>query len=452
MIKIRLRFLAVLVMTLAFLAPFSGAALAATLDDLLQADRVRIKAWMVPGENLVAYQQISLNIEIATDNRFGGGTRIGAFEVPGAIVLQREKFAVNSIRHEGGKTWTVQQWAIEIYPQRAGRFEIPPIPLQLSIAAEGQTSINGSVSTQPLSFYTSIPDAMQAGPAWIATSSFTIEENYNQPLEGLKPGDALVRTIHMSADNVPAMMLPTIKASQAPGMAAYQDPAQVIDRVNRGYFLAERIETITYLFEKAGQYRIPAETHHWWNLETGQAETASLPAQMLVIAGAGFLENEGETLPQQSLHDKFMKLLPTLYRAGLVLGLLLLTLWLSGRWLRIRRSYSRKTGSYMTESELLKQIRMACRKNDRVKALGYFYRWYDCHGYLADGATVRARVASLNDSELTDSYDQIMQASYSDEGPKNSETCEVFMRIIDAFKKQKKGVYSDRWLVELKLN
>ncbi len=123
--------------------------------------------------------------------------------------------------------------------------------------------------TVPLTFNVTIPEAMQDKSAWVATNLLEVEENYNQPIENLKVGDALVRTIRLSADNVPAMMLPTIKASQILGMAAYQKPAQVIDRVNRGYFLAERIESITYLFERSGEYQIPVATFHWWNLEPG---------------------------------------------------------------------------------------------------------------------------------------------------------------------------------------
>ena len=108
-----------------FLAVFSEGVTAATLIELKQADKVRIKTWIEPLENIIARQRVNLQIEIATDNRFSGGTRIGVPDVKDAIVLQREKFAVNSTRNEGGRNWAVQQWTLVVYPQRDGMFEIP---------------------------------------------------------------------------------------------------------------------------------------------------------------------------------------------------------------------------------------------------------------------------------------------------------------------------------------
>ena len=68
---------------------------ATTLKDLQQADKLRMQTWIEPGENIVARQRVNLQIEISTANRFTSGTKIGAFEVKDAIVLQRERFAVD---------------------------------------------------------------------------------------------------------------------------------------------------------------------------------------------------------------------------------------------------------------------------------------------------------------------------------------------------------------------
>lgn len=103
------------------------AATAVTLAELQQADKLRIKTWVEPAEGIIARQQLLLQIEMATDKWFSGGTRIGHFEIKNAIVQQREQFALNSTRQEGDKTRTVQQWTLVVYPQRSGSFQIPAI-------------------------------------------------------------------------------------------------------------------------------------------------------------------------------------------------------------------------------------------------------------------------------------------------------------------------------------
>ena len=187
---------------------------ATTLKELYQADKLRISAWIDPGENIIARQQVKLQIEVATDKWFSGGTRIGIFEIKDAILLQRENFALNSSRNENNASWTVQQWTLVVYPQRGGVFEIPAIPVQLSIAGENLESIVGELHTEPFSFTASLPEPMFQGmlekTSWIVTSRFRINERFDKTYHDLKPGDAIVRSINMSAIDLPAMMLPDI--------------------------------------------------------------------------------------------------------------------------------------------------------------------------------------------------------------------------------------------------
>ena len=52
-----------------------------TIAVLQQEDKLRIKAWLEPEDNIIARQQIKLQIEVATDKWFSGGTRIGCVEL-----------------------------------------------------------------------------------------------------------------------------------------------------------------------------------------------------------------------------------------------------------------------------------------------------------------------------------------------------------------------------------
>ena len=79
----------------------------ASLVDLKNQQQLRINSWLEPVEELVQGQQIYLQIEIATSLKWQGGTTIDHVEIKDAIVLQREKFSVNSVRNEDGKSNTV---------------------------------------------------------------------------------------------------------------------------------------------------------------------------------------------------------------------------------------------------------------------------------------------------------------------------------------------------------
>jgi hypothetical protein len=292
------------------------------LQDLYQADRVRLKTWIEPQENIIARQQVNLQVEIATDRWFSGGSRIGDVEIKDAILLQREKFALNSSRSEDGTSWTVQQWTLVIYPQRGGLFEIPAIPVHLSIAGDNLESIVGELQTEPFSFTASLPEPLFEEfekTSWIATSHFSVDERFDKSFDDLKPGDAIVRSISMSAIDLPAMMLPNITPDKLQGIAVYPKPPQLTDKVNRGNYLAERSQIITYVFEKPGDYELPKQTFYWWNLETKTFETIELDARVMKVQDLAGVAASGNLEPTASWQQTITGLFPTLAKTGLAL-------------------------------------------------------------------------------------------------------------------------------------
>ena len=106
-------------------------ATATTLEDLQAAGHLEVTASIRPDGTLVPGQKLSLILEVATDRWFSGGTRIRIPEVPGLVIVQTEQFASNASENRRGQSWVVQRWTLDVYPQRAGEFSIPPLRLQV---------------------------------------------------------------------------------------------------------------------------------------------------------------------------------------------------------------------------------------------------------------------------------------------------------------------------------
>ncbi|MEH6822671.1 MAG: hypothetical protein V7629_02025 [Motiliproteus sp.] len=392
-----------------------------------------------------------LIIEVASDKWFAGGTRIGHVEINDAIVLQREQFALNTTLQEQDRTWTVQQWSLVVYPQRSGSFEVPPISLSLSIAGDNLETLTGKTQTEPISFSAAWPQALADQRDWVATTRLEVSESYNKPIVEFKLGDALRRTVTISADNLPAMMLPKLAAPDIEGVARYLKPAQLSDKVNRGEYLAERSQQITYVFEVAGEFEIPAETFYWWNLATQQVEVITLPALSLVVTGPPGQVNDlpGATSPDSG--DFLKQMLPTIYQGIAVVFLLIMALWLTRRGgssdaLKATSKETTPTGSW-----LLKQARKACRQNDPEQALGYLYRWMSQYDSAPD-SPIRHQVCRLNNDKLTADYDKIMQAIYSGNRSESPDTWKFIKRLTAEIKKQNRPKCAIHSRVDLTLN
>ena len=425
---------------------------AQTLEELQKADNVRIKVWVEPEQNIIARQQVYLQIEVATDKWFSGGTQIGHFEIKDAIVLQREKFAVNSTRSEGEKNWTVQQWTLVVYPQRDGLFEVPVIPLKLSIAGDDAESIIGEVFTQPFNFEATIPEQAVDESNWITTSRFEIEESFNKTPDELKPGDALIRTIRMSADNLPAMMLPAVTLDDIQGIAVYAKPPQLNDKVNRGDYLAERTQVITYVFEKAGEYLLPKQSFYWWNLETESYEVIELEEHVLTISGSVSAVGQGEQASQGIDKNRLVELLP-LIKKVIALLMILVVVWYVIRKLSKVYKKNRKTQPVpVAESELRKQFEKACANKELEKAMAIFYQWLDNYGGTAFDGSVRANLNRLDQAELTMAFENVMQSIYAREKDDKVDLMLFASQFISELKKSDSQTIFSHLSVDLKLN
>lgn len=264
-----------------------------TFEQLMTDDQFRSKAWLTPSETVAIGQQIELNIELSTSRWFSAGTRIGKLEMDDAIVLKRNKFAVNSTTRERGVTWSTQLWTLTIYPQRDGAFSVPEVTLDVSVAGEEGASLMGTVTTPALYFTATVPSAVAQRSAtepiehWISSPQFEINERFDRSLDELHVGDAIRRTITLQADSLAAMMLPVINDSAIQdGLAAYPKPAQLEDRVNRGTYRALRRESITYVAETSGTFTLPAKHFWWWNTDTRTVQKISLDEHSLFVSAA----------------------------------------------------------------------------------------------------------------------------------------------------------------------
>ena len=428
-----------------------------TIAQLQQEDKLRIKAWLEPEENIIARQQVNLQIEVATDKWFSGGTRIGRFEIKDAIVMQREKFALNSTRSDGDRSWTVQQWTLVIYPQRDGLFEIPAIPLQLSVAGDGTESIIGEANTQPMSFEAIIPEQLiseliQDKKTWLASNRFEVEDSFDKKTEELAAGDALIRTITFSADNLPAMMLPEVEVESLGGIAVYRKPPQLTDKVNRGDYIAERTEVITYVFEKAGEYLLPKQIYYWWNLETQSLEAIELEERPLKISGMG---NGVDSVQQTSTlaeRNRLAELIPLFKIAGVVLLVVIAAWFVMRKFVKRSGTAASTKNEPLSETALRKQFEKACADNNFEIAIGIFYRWLDNFAGESFKGSVRQQLKEFEQVDLETGFKDIMQAIYALERSSSIDLKLFASQYIDALEKKGRQSKVSLLSVDLKLN
>ena len=222
--------------------------------------------------------------------------------------------------------------------------------------------------------------------------------------------------------------------------------------MNRGTYLAERSQIITYVFEKPGDYALPKQTFYWWNLESNTFETIELDARVITVHDPVNVVDNRTPEPKADWQQTMTALIPTLAMAGFTLLLAIIG------WVAIRRFIKKISAirsnqpEQISERALRKQFGTACRKNDTEVALGLFYQWLDSYGGAAFKGSVSVKLNEINRVELSDAFRKIMRTIYTPAGNADIDLKRFANQFIKELEALDRPGGLNRFSIELKLN
>jgi len=265
---------------------------ALTPEEIVGDGHVRLRVSTEPAREVVLGQQTRIFVEILTDTWFTKAPLYPELSLPGAVALMPEQLGTNFSERIEGTTFAAQRRSYVVYPQRAGTLEIPPIPIRLGVAVDAKPSRLFTLTTPPLKLQVVLPREAEAAGLFVTTPELTVDESWDRSLDDLRVGDALKRTLRVEADDALAMLLPAVEFEAPPGVALYRDQPRTNDRVNRGQYQGERVDAVTYVLQRSGEFQLPELQIHWWNTGAGRLETVTLEARTLTVAASDLAEAE----------------------------------------------------------------------------------------------------------------------------------------------------------------
>lgn len=259
---------------------------AQTMEQLVDAQKISLNVKLINDSKIVVKQPVVIAIEVATPNWFIKGITFQAPQIAKTVILPMEPFAINSNKKVNGSTWASQTREFTVYPMHQGTYNIPAIEISVSVSNGKGGVITGNIFTKPLTFQAKIPQQISAIENYIISSKVNLAIT-GELLEKNKYtiGDAVTQTIIISAENVPAMMLPIYQKPEINGVSIYLKPVQLEDKKSRGSHTGTRTTSLTYIFEKSGEFSIPAQEFYWWNTTTNKLSIAKIPNQKWSVTG-----------------------------------------------------------------------------------------------------------------------------------------------------------------------
>ena len=237
-----------------------------------------VKAWVG--------QRVAFFVELRAAGSFAGTAGFDMPQLPGTLVMKIGNPVVSSQDIEG-ESWFVQAHEFALFSQKAGLLEVPSFSVRFA-SREGFTGPASDVEAQAPGWKVEIqrPPGSDNIGFLITTESLNISETWDPQPGPAQVGAMFKRTIVQRAPQISGMALAPAPTGAPEGIRVYPGDAETKDQLERGDFLGERRETITYLLQKPGSLVLPALTYVWWNPKTEKLESKTLPAVTFEVAPA----------------------------------------------------------------------------------------------------------------------------------------------------------------------
>jgi len=234
---------------------------------------VVVRTTVKPESGAVIGQHVALLVDVLFRGEMPRPPRVTIPDMPGAQVFRFETQATTMSDTLDGESYTGQRFEFAVYPRRGGELAVPPAIVTLLDKAGDET---GSAKGEAVRAQISVPAKVDPSQPVIATSKLTLDEQWApNPNTAFKAGDALVRTVTRTAEDVPSLAMRDLAFTAPEGVRVYRDAPQSEDKIDRGMLTGRRVDRATYVFETAGTFQLPAVSQPWWDLDESRLQTAA---------------------------------------------------------------------------------------------------------------------------------------------------------------------------------
>lgn len=231
---------------------------------------------VIPDSEAWTGQRIPIFVELRAEGSFKGAASFDLPEIPRTVVIKVGSPILSS-ETSGDTEIFIQRHEFALFSQADGTLKLPPITARFS-HTKGYTGpvFDTSSKTEAAKLTLKRPPNSESLGFIVTTGSLGIEESWDPTPGPLETGTVLKRTIVQRAKELTAIALKPAPTPEIEGIRTYTGNPEVTDKTERGEFLGERRETITYLVQQAGLHSLPEIRYDWWNPKTKTLESKTL--------------------------------------------------------------------------------------------------------------------------------------------------------------------------------
>ena len=379
-----------------------------------------VRARLEPSKGIIVGQPVHLIVDVLVPNFFTGSPDFPTFELENVIVVLPEETPQNLNEQVNGQRYAGIQRTYFLYPQQAGDFRLPPAQVTVPYANIPPKTTVAHLALPPLTFHVDIPAAAQGLGYFLPTTRLSMLQRWSAPLDKLRVGDTVERTITVTAIKIQGMLIPPLPLESPTGIRIYPKEPRVQDqKTDRGEFVfGRRTQSAKYFIQKDGNYTLPAIELKWWNLSSNRMDTATLPPTHFTAAPnpsyVAELPPEPEpviTVQSKPINRWIQYRFWIRVAAPLTIAILFL-LWLAYRYFPplYRSIKARRERYHRSEAAYFHHLVLACRRNDPAKAYQWLLRWLT---HFQSAKTLDQFLEQINDAALAQQVNSLSASLFA---------------------------------------
>ena len=332
-------------------------------DSVFAAEEIILRTAVTPEDAWVG-QKVVLHVDVLGKDGWAQLRKVTDAEVDGAYLLRLESQGTRLSETIDGDSYTGQRYEFMLFAQRDGKITVPPVLVDVEVktwGADAGTRIE-RMSLPLVEFVARTPPGAEGIRGLISTSNLTASQDWDPETDSPVVGDAIKRRITLRAADVSGMAFAPTLHNEMENLGIYPGEPTVEDKFARGDLTGTRVETVTYVVERAGDFELPGVELSWWNIDTQELQHIVLPGLTLQVTGGSAVAS----LPNE--RSSWSALIPLLF---VVVALLVLGGRLLAGWTAWRQARSE------TEAAYFRRIRRSARTGDKNAVLSDTMRWLD---------------------------------------------------------------------------
>ncbi|WP_166831648.1 BatD family protein [Thalassoroseus pseudoceratinae] len=350
-------------------------------------------------------ERARFTVELRAEGPFVGAASFSIPQIPRSVIVKTGNPVVSS-KEIDGESWLIQTHEFALFSQQTGTVTIPSFEVRFG-NKEGFTGPekDHTENVPTLKFEIKAPPKSRDDDFLVTVKQIEISETWDPEPKPASVGNIFRRTITQHADQMTGMALAAPPTKTPDGIQGYVGRPDVHDETERGEFSGTRTDVITYQMKQGGSWTIPAIKYVWWDAETEQYGSKTLPAVKFEVAAPA---PQLETQPAEQNGPWRLLALGTVVLVA-VLG------WQRHRLAEWGRRAWRRWNP--PERVAARKLLKACQQNDAKAAETAWLDWQNQRSRTGPlNATLQTATSELNShlygKQVTDSWQgqQLKQA------------------------------------------